>query len=33
MLGNALGNALDLPGLVQSEYREYEVVHGAALLS
>ena len=29
--GDALGNAFDLAGLVRSEYRENQMVHGAAL--
>ncbi|MNG07479.1 hypothetical protein D3C84_907810 [compost metagenome] len=33
MLGDALGDTLDLAGLVWSENGKYEVVHGAALLS
>ncbi|MNH24356.1 hypothetical protein D3C79_842820 [compost metagenome] len=33
VLGNALGNALDLPRLVRSKNSENEVVHGAALQS
>ncbi|MNG41800.1 hypothetical protein D3C84_1312130 [compost metagenome] len=32
MLGDAIGNALDLPGLVRGENSDDEVVHGAVLL-